>query len=162
MASRWDAPGERQRKFIDIYLSNGNNGKDAALKSGYSKRTAASIASKLLHREGIVKTEIARVKAKAAAKSEITAVWILNSLKEIADACKAPNIEAVRMPDGEVKIMNRGVVDSAGANRSLELLGKNQRLWLDSLEVVRRTEFADLSDEELLGLIKQSAKQHKE
>jgi phage terminase small subunit len=151
----------RQRKFITEYFSNGHNATQAALKAGYSKATAPCIGNQLIHRNKGTKDEIARLLALAAHKSEITAEWILKSLKEVADACKEPKVESVQLEDGQIVDRKRGVVDSAGANRALELLGKNQRLWLDSFEVVRRTEFSDKTDEELLAMIKASAK-HKE
>ena len=39
---------EKQKKFADEYIMNGCNGKKAAISAGYSKKTAESLASRLL------------------------------------------------------------------------------------------------------------------
>lgn len=39
---------ERQERFVDEWVRNGGNGAQAARKSGYSERTARSIAQRLL------------------------------------------------------------------------------------------------------------------
>lgn len=39
---------EKQKRFADEYIMNGCNGKKAAISAGYSKKTAESLASRLL------------------------------------------------------------------------------------------------------------------
>ena len=45
----------RQRKFCELYVENGGNGKQAATDAGYSARTAKEQASRLLTNVHIVK-----------------------------------------------------------------------------------------------------------
>lgn len=142
------------RNFILNYMANGHNATQAALSAGYSPNGADVAGWTLVHITPGVKEEIDRLKTLAIKKSEITATYILQSLKDVADACKVKKQER----DAEGRLIERGVVDSAGANRALELLGKNMRLFVDTLDITRRTELADLTDEDLLQVIKASTK----
>ena len=143
-----------QRNFILNYMANGHNATRAALSAGYSPNGADVAGWILVHKTPNVKEEIDRMKALAIKKSEITAEYILRSLKDVADACKVRKIEK----NAEGNDVEKGVVDSAGANRALELLGKNMRLFVDTLDITKRTELADLTDEDLLQVIKASTK----
>lgn len=146
-----------QQAFILAYMANGHNATRAALTAGYSPNGADVAGYLLVHKTPRVADEIARLNDLAYKKNEITAEWILQSLKAVAEACKAKRYEK----DNEGREIERGVIDSAGANRALELLGKNKKLFVESMELVKRTEFADLSDEELLKIIKASEKNTK-
>ena len=145
----------RQQAFILAYMANGHNATRAAQTAGYSPANADVVGWQLVHTTRGVAEEIARVTEIAAKKNIINATYILGSLKEIADACKVKRSE--ELPDGTV-VEKGGVVDSAGANRALELLGKNLKLFVDSVDITRKTELSDLTDEELLAIIKASAK----
>lgn len=144
----------KQQSFILNYMANGHNATKAALSAGYSPNGADVAGYTLVHHTPRVKEEIDRLNDLAYKKNEITAEWILHSLKAIAEACKVKKTEV----NAEGHEIEKGVVDSAGANRALELLGKNKRLFIDTLDVTKRTEFADLDDEDLLKIIKASAK----
>ena len=144
----------RQRAFILNYMANGHNATRAALAAGYSPNGADVIGWQLVHQNKVVSKEIDRLLELATKKSGISATYILSSLKDVADACKAKRIEK----DADGNPMERGVVDSSGANRALELLGKNLKLWVDTLDISRRTELDGVSDEELLKIIKDSTK----
>lgn len=145
-----------QRAFILNYMANGHNATHAAIAAGYSPHGADVQGWHLVHTCKPVKMEIERLLGIAMKKSEISAEYVLSSLKDIADACKVKRIEQ----DAEGRPVERGVVDASGANRALELLGKNLRLFVDSLDVTRRTELMDLSDEELLKIVKESTKEN--
>ena len=62
----------------------------------------------------------------------MSAKWVLDRLKEVAERC----MEATHVRDRSGKIVDgEWTFDSAGANRSLELLGKHLRMWVDRAEV---------------------------
>ena len=145
----------RQRDFILNYMANGHNATRAAIAAGYSPNGADVTGWQLVHTTAGVKEEIDRLAELAAKKSGINATYILSSLKEVADACKVKKTEVLL--DGTT-VEKGGVADSAGANRALELLGKNLKLFVDSLDITRKTELSDLSDEDLLQIIKNSTK----
>ncbi len=105
----------RQQRFVSEYAKD-LNGKQAAIRAGFSEKTAESQASRLLRN---VKVSIA-VKAalhKVEEKAIVTASYVLKSLKEVAEHCR-----------------KRRPIDSAGANRALELLGKHLTIFTEKVE----------------------------
>lgn len=154
----------QQRDFILHFISNGHNAHAAAISAGYPPKNATSIGWQLANLVIPVVDEIKRLEELAYKKNAITAEYILGGLKQIAEDCRTKRME--KDPDtGEIKC--RGVVDSAGANRAMELLGKNRRLFVDTLEIKRDEELDGLSDAELARVIlagekKQKGRKHKE
>jgi hypothetical protein len=143
-------------QFILEYLKNGNNGAQAygTVFNSNDKKKNADNANSLLQKP-LIKEYIAKIMGEAVKTSGISAEYILNSLKEVADACKKKRVEQ----DENGNLIEKGVQDSAGACRSLELLGKNLRLWTESMDVHLKKDFDNVSDEELLEIIKNSKKQ---
>lgn len=143
----------KQRKFVLCFMANGGNATQAAMEAGFTRNyeSARTIGWQLVHTTANVSHAITKIREQAAKNTQTDADYVLRSLREIADACKAKRVE--RDPEtGDVK--EKGVVDSAGANKALELLGKNLRLFVESLEVTRKGALADMSDEELLQMWK--------
>jgi phage terminase small subunit len=101
---------KRETKFIEE-LPKDRNATQAAIRAGYSKKTAAQIASQNLRKlhisEKVEKQEIAATK-----RNELTVDWVLKNLKR----------EATRSPD-----------DTTGGSRvkALELVGKHLGMWSD-------------------------------
>jgi phage terminase small subunit len=135
-------------------MANGHNATRAAIAAGYSPSGADVAGWVLVHQNKQVSKEIERLTELAAKKSGISATYILSSLKDVADACKAKRIEK----DADGNDVERGIVDSSGANRALELLGKNLKLWVDTLDISRRGELDGVTDEELLKIVRDSTK----
>jgi len=98
-------PSPKQLRFIDEYMVD-LNGKQACIRAGYSEKTAAEQATRLLTKAHIV-TEIQKRQAKLRVKTEVTTEYVVNSLQTVAERCMGDKL------------------DSSGANRSLELLGKH-------------------------------------
>lgn len=76
----------KQERFIEEYLID-FNGKQAAIRAGYSEQTASNIASENLTKPYLI-DEINKRKALLAQKCEITKDEILADLKMIKDAQK--------------------------------------------------------------------------
>lgn len=121
---------EKQKTFCREYIVDLNATK-AAIRAGYAERSAAMQACRLLTIDKI-SAYIQQCKAARAEKTEITADYVLTSLKEVAERCMAP----VPVMEWDVdkkertqKMDDRGnpvfEFDSAGANRALEMLGKH-------------------------------------
>lgn len=138
------------RAFILHYMANGNNATRAYISAGGSPLNADVNGWQLIHTNEPVSLEIRRLAELAAKKNEISAAYILGSLKGIADACKAHKVEV----DENGVEHEKGVVDSSGANRALELLGKNQRLFVENIELTQTSALAEVPDEELLKMVK--------
>lgn len=129
----------KRQRFIAEFMKD-QNGTQAAIRAGFSKKNAGWKASRLL-KEPKVRASIDAAMEKIREQSAISAVWILDSLKEVAERCmqKHPVMifdkvekEYVQKTDED----GEGVweFDSAGANRALELLGKNKALFIENMK----------------------------
>ena len=78
----------KQSRTIDFYFENGFNQEQAMLSGGYAVSTARHAPHDCFSNEG-VKAEIARRKAKIAAKHDLTVDWIVKRLMRIASASES-------------------------------------------------------------------------
>ena len=104
----------RQKLFVKEYLKD-LNATQAAIRAGYSERTAGSLGQRLLKNVEIQKA-IQKAMKKRERNTEITAERVL---KEIATIAFAPIDDKLSYRD---KI------------KALELLGKHQALFVDRVE----------------------------
>lgn len=119
--------------FIKEYMID-LNATQAAIRAGYSPKTAYSSGQRLLKKPK-VKEELARQMKAKTEKLDITSDYVLSNLKTVAERCMQgePILEYDKetgeyIPTGEWKF------DASGANRSLELLGKYLKLFTDKVE----------------------------
>jgi len=120
---------ERQKKFC-YELTKDFCGAKAAIRAGYSKKTARSIAAENLTKPNI-SAFIAGLINKQEESAQITVSEIIQDLKLLKDRCMQ-EIQVFNKkgePTGEYQF------DSAGANRSLELLGKHLAMFTDKFQV---------------------------
>ena len=104
----------QQQRFIDEYCVD-RNGKQAAIRSGYSKNTAEQQASRLLSNVK-VQEEIEAKLNRLSVKTEITAEWVLKELQNTYNMAKQ-------------------LGDLAPANKSLELIGKHIGMFTDKVKM---------------------------
>ena len=109
------AYNDRIALFISEYLKNGNNGKQAAIKAGYSKRSAESTASRLLRIEKVRKSIDAR-KTKAFNLAEVTLERLIHNLIRIAEA----DPRRLYKENGELKNITEVDDDTAMAISSVD------------------------------------------
>ena len=105
---------KKQREFIRAYKSNGGNGTQAAIKAGYSEKTAEVIASENLTKP-IIKEALAEHEKKMQEKYEYTVDDMVKELNE-----EKNNADAV----GNV----------SAALKAIELKGKAFGLFVDKVE----------------------------
>lgn len=119
----------QQNIFVSEYLVD-RNGKQAAIRAGYSAKTAEVKASQLLSLVK-VKDSINELLKQREARTAVTADYVISSLQKVAERCMQaePVYDKDGDPTGEYKF------DASGANRSLELLGKNLKLFTDKTEL---------------------------
>lgn len=113
----------KQQRFVEEYAIDGN-GKQAAIRAGYSEATAESQASRLL-RNVKVAAAVAKSQDAVLEKVEITQEWVLIRLAEIARRCMQEKAvtDAEGNPTGVYKF------EPGPATKALELLGKHTGLW---------------------------------
>lgn len=152
----------KQKLFVYEYLIS-RNGTDAAIKAGYSKKTAAQIAARLLRNVKIQNCIDNQVK-KIEEKSLIDAAFVLQGLKDVSERClqRKPvmvfdyinkelvqKTEEVPDPDNPGKTKEEGVweFDSTGANKAFELLGKHLKLFTDKIQIGPDVDLARIMEE---------------
>lgn len=124
----------KNQRFCDEYLVD-LNATQAAIRSGYSKKSAYSQGERLL-KKADVKAYISEKQAELSLKTGLTHEWVLNRFKEVSDRCM--QAVPVMVFDPVEKKMVQKVIenedgqlvgvyefDSAGANKSTELIGKH-------------------------------------
>lgn len=128
---------EKQLLFVKEYLVD-LNGTAAAIRAGYSEKTARSTASQLLAKLNIQKALLEAMK-KRANKVELNADYVLQSLIELSERCmqRKPvmdfNYETKQL-EQRTEIVDGQVVgvwqfDSQGANKALRSLGDHLGLF---------------------------------
>lgn len=125
---------DKNIRFCEEYLKD-LNATEAAIRTGYSKKTAAAQASRLLTNVKL-QEYIAELKQKRTERTEITADYVLTGIKEVAERCMQRS--PVMVFDYSQKALvqkkdeddnNIWEFDSAGANKAFELLGRHIGLF---------------------------------
>lgn len=114
----------KQEMFCKEYLID-LNGTQAAIRAGYSEKTATATASRLLTNVNVL-ARVKELKEKRAEGLELDAYWVLKRLKDISD--RAMQAQPVMEWDyTENKLVETGEYqfDSTGANKATELIGKH-------------------------------------
>lgn len=120
----------KQEMFVKEYLVD-LNATQAAIRAGYSKKTADRIGPELLGKTCVARA-IEEANRKRAEKLELSAEWVLENLKNVAVRCQ--QAEPVMVFDYRTKEMvetGEYQFDSKGANRALELIGKHLGIFED-------------------------------
>lgn len=135
----------KQEAFCQEYIKD-FNATQAAVRAGYSERTAKECGYELLTKLHI-QGRVAQLKAKRCERTQIDADWVLRQAAEVHRRCM--QIEPAKDADG--KYRGTFKFDASNANRALELVGKHVNVqafkdtvrtevaisheeWLDSLE----------------------------
>ena len=121
---------DKQKRFVDEYMID-MNAAAAYLRAGYdcNEATARANASRLLTNANIV-AEIDKRQQKLQEDAGISAKWVLDNLKYVAERCMAPE----PMVDKEGNIVEWRF-DSSGANKALESIGRHLGMFNDKLKV---------------------------
>lgn len=131
----------KQQDFRTAYIrSKTKNATEAARAAGY--KHPSKMGSRLT-KVPAIKAAIEATEAVALQHAIVDEAWVLSRIKECAERCmqEEPVLDKLGNLTGEWRF------DSSGANRSLELLGKNLKLFTDRIEI----ESAQI--EQLLGLV---------
>lgn len=113
---------ERHERFCQEYLVD-LNATRAAIRTGYSKKTAGQIGHELLKRPD-VQERIAELKAERSERTKIDADWVLAQAVKVHERCMQaePVMEQV---DGEWRETGEYKFEHSGANRALEIIGRH-------------------------------------
>jgi phage terminase small subunit len=119
----------KQQRFVEEYLCD-LNATQAAIRAGYSEKTARFIASENLAKPNVRDAVSAGLKARSEA-TQVTAEWVVERLVEnVGRAMQAePVFDRGGNPTGE------WTFQGSVANKALELLGKHAGMFTDRLHV---------------------------
>lgn len=128
----------KQQRFVEEYLID-LNATQAAIRAGYSERTAKSIGQENLTKPDIQKA-IEEAQNKRAERTEITQDYVLGNIQKVVERCMQQ--EAVMARDGSPLLVEGPEGDLAclfefketGALKGLELLGKHLGMFKDKIE----------------------------
>lgn len=113
---------EKQRRFVEEYLID-LNVTQAAIRAGYSPKSAAQIGLKLVNKSSVQKA-IEEAKAK---RSKLTQDYVVETLFEVVERCmqRAPvtNMKGEQLQDDQGRAVWQ--FNGRDANKALDLLGKH-------------------------------------
>jgi len=129
----------KEQMFVKEYLIDLNATK-AAIRAGYSAKTARQIASRLLSKVNI-QEEIARLATEIGEKVELDVEYVLNNLKEIVERCmqrapvmvKAKGGKWVQAQDEEGNDVWR--FDGKNAVAALSRIGQHLQMFPTNVKV---------------------------
>lgn len=134
---------DKQALFVSEYLKD-KDASNAARRAGYSQKNADVVSVRLMKLPQ-VKAAIDQALGEVRQHAIVDAEFVLGGLRLVAEKCTGAKTSHVY--DSELKdSVEVRRFDSAGANRSLELLGKHLKLLTDRVEHVNVNVAEDLSD----------------
>ena len=125
---------ERQQRFVLEYLKNGGNGTEAAISAGYSRRSAAAQASRMLNDDKILAYKRAQARQVynaigiTPAQIGLEAWGVYKKCMEAEPHLSWDSDEHAWVPDGTWQF------DSRGALKALELIGRMEGMFTDKME----------------------------
>ena len=129
----------KQQRFVEEYLID-LNATQAAIRAGYSRRTARQIGQENLSKP-VVAAAVAEAKRERSDSTKIDAEYVLKRLHQIVERClqevKPALHSKTRQPMKDEDGNALYTFNAAGANQALALLGKHTDVaaFKDRLEV---------------------------
>lgn len=133
------ALNDKQQRFVEEYLID-LNATQAAIRAGYSAKTARQIGDENLSKPDIAEEVRKRIEARMK-RTEVTQDEVIDDLRELRDISmgrKAIRItEVVKDKDGGACPFEFDVhvLEAAAAKGAIELLGKHIGMFKDKLQV---------------------------
>lgn len=126
---------EKQKRFADYYIETGNK-TEAAVKAGYSKKTA-----RVIGQENLLKPAVKNYIDEKLEEMSNQRIASANEVMELLTSAARGELEeevVVVEGEGDGCSMARTIKKQIGARdriKAAELLGKRYRLWTDKVEV---------------------------
>lgn len=120
---------ERQKRFCEEYLKD-LNGTQAAIRAGYSKKTANEQSSRLLANVNVA-PYLDSLRKKIEEKNELSIQWVLDELVKNKNMAmqEEPVYDSEGNPTGEY------TYQGSVANKAIELIGKHLGMWQNKVEL---------------------------
>ena len=135
VASVTGALSAQQERFCEEYLID-YNGQKAATRAGYSEKTAASQAWRLL-RNAKVLARVRELQAQQAERLAMTSDWVMLQLRECYQRCMSKEpVLAFDPASGKMAETGEWQFDSRGATKALELMGRQLNMFRDDKTII--------------------------
>ncbi|MAL41400.1 terminase small subunit [Thalassospira sp.] len=129
----------KQQRFVEEYLID-QNATQAAIRAGYSEKTAHATGHENLKKPEIAKA-LEKEQAERTKRTRADQDWVITRLMSIAE--RSMQAEKVTDRSGNPVLVQTEVGDivpaytfnAAGANKALELLGRNLGMFTDKTEL---------------------------
>ena len=119
---------DKQTRFVQEFLLD-LNATQAAIRAGYSPKTAQEQSSRLLSNV-MVAEAIRQAQAARSERTQLKADWVLERLRDVVERCMQaePVLDSEGNPTGVYKF------SASGANKALELIGKHLGMFVEKHE----------------------------
>lgn len=123
----------RQERFVDEYLVD-LNATQAAIRAGYSEKTAEQIGYQLLQKTSVAAAVAAKQQARSE-KTELDERWILERLRENVERSMVA-VPVMVFDRDKKEMVETGEYTYQGnvANKALELIGKHRGMFAERHE----------------------------
>lgn len=135
----------KQAAFVLEYLKDGN-ATQAAIRAGYSARTAQAIGAENLTKP-LIAAALAAAQTKVAAKTETEAEWVRRRLKEEADDFSEFSSHSARIRAIETIAKLNGMFEKDNAQKANGLLLLSEKLSGQVVGVVKSMALPDEDDD---------------
>jgi len=138
----------KQEKFCQLYMELGNASEAyrGAYNAGNMKAATVNRKATELMQNGTITARIAALQAGAAEKAELSKAWVLERLMRNVRICMGEEtikLKVYSKTAGKVIEVEASDRDSTAANRALELLGKELKMFVDRQEVTGQLTIMD-------------------
>jgi len=120
---------DKQQRFVAEYLID-LNATQAAIRAGYSEKTAGSVGGENLKKPEIAKAIQAAMNHRTE-RTQVDADYVLRTIVDTIERCK--QAEPVRDRDGEAT--GEYKFDAGAVLKGAELLGKHLKMFTDKTEL---------------------------
>lgn len=130
---------EKEEIFCREYIID-LNATQAAIRAGYSARTARTKGSQLLTKVN-VSARVEELKAERNIRTQVTAEWVIRELVEVVRNCKEGQPvydqtgKRVYITNEDSEIAAAYTFNAKGATGALDLLGKHLGLYTEKIEI---------------------------
>lgn len=141
----------QQERFCQEYVID-LNGTQAAIRASYSEKTAQEQSSRLLSNV-IIQAYVKKLQDEIAKRNEITADWVVNNLREVAERCMQISPvynrkgQQVMCENREGDLVPAFTFNALGASKSLELIGKTIGIFEDVVRHKGKIELTNTEDD---------------
>lgn len=129
----------KQQRFVDEYLKD-LNATQAAIRAGYSEKTAQQIGAENLSKP-VIQAAIQEAKNKRSERTEVTQDFVINTIVETINRCrqaepvmaKGEQVFEVDVETNELRPVWK--FDATNVLKGAELLGKHLGMFKDKVEL---------------------------